>query len=33
VASTYYLDNKFTRGNKKATVTAQEEIKGAAYNK
>ena len=33
MASTYYLDSKSTRGNKKATVTAQDATKGAAYNK
>ena len=33
MTSTYYLENKFTRGNKKATVTAQDATKGAIYNK
>ena len=33
MTSTYYLENKSTRGNKKATVTAQDATKGAAYNK
>ena len=33
MTSTYYLENKFTRGNKKARLTAQDATKGAAYNK